>query len=670
MVASAHAEQDRVLVLMPNARDGERTVHLLAEAGIAARSCDDLGSLCREMEAGAGAVLLTDETIAGDSDRKIESALVAQPAWSALPLLILAREGAHERKPHTALGTYNSVVVLERPVRTRSLLSAVQSALRTRRNQYHLREATRVRERQKAELVAQDEALRFTLSAGRLGSWELDLASFEMTCSETCKANYGRAPGDPFTYDDLRASIHPDDRGAVERAIQRCLETQELYDVEYRVIWPNGERHWVMVRGRAVGAVNGRPTRMLGVSLDITERERLHHALRESEAALAAQAAQLRDADRRKDEFLATLAHELRNPLAPISAGLSLLGGAPDARDGKTLAVMQRQVEHMVRLIDDLLDVSRITRGKLELKREPVKVTKVIEAAIESTLPRIQRGRHTLRTTLPNEPLMLDADFTRTAQIVGNLLNNAAKYTPDAGTIDLGVRREGSELVIEVTDTGLGIAADRLEGIFDMFGQVQGPLDRSDGGLGIGLALVRKLVDMHGGTVEAHSAGLGHGSRFIVRMPLASGTAGAPVRRAIELRADEPGKHVLIADDNQDAAELLGMVLEQAGYRTTIVYDGPSAIAAATSEPPHVVILDIGMGEMSGYEVAERMRKDARFDGTPLIALTGWGTAEDQRKAFAAAFDFHLTKPVGSEALHDALRRAADNRSRAARTIH
>jgi len=662
MDARASALEERVLVLMPSERDTERTVTLLAEAGVSCAPCANLPELCRELRLGAGAVLLTDEISSSDSDKRLEEALRKQPPWSALPVLLLSRDGASERAQHGSLGGYSHVVIVERPVRVRSLVSAVRSALRARQNQYEIREASREREQQSLALTAQDEKLRFALTAGRLGSWELDPETQTYDCSEICKSNYGRPLDQPFTFTEYKQSIHPQDRERVGAALAHSLATGSLYDIEYRVVWPNGETHWLMVRGRAVYDLAGRPTRMAGVSLDVTERKRLHEALLQSQSELAEQAEQLRTADRLKDEFLATLAHELRNPLAPIRTGLSLLTDSKDPQViEKTLGVMQRQVRHMVHLIDDLLDVSRITRGKLSLKRERLALASVIDAAVEASLPAIQRAQHVLRTHLSAEPLFVDADHTRLAQVISNLLNNASKYTPNGGVIELSVRREGNTVAIAVTDNGLGIPAGCLDDVFQMFNQVNQALHRAEGGLGIGLALVRKLVQLHGGSVVAESPGLNQGSTFTVRLPLVEGVPLA-AERSPEHAVAPAQERILVVDDNDDAAELLSLMLEQAGYQTTTAYDGPTALRAAHELTPSIVILDIGLPGMSGYEVAELLRRDERLADTTLIALTGWGTPEDRRKATAAGFDVHLTKPVAAEDLQAALGRATSAR--------
>jgi CheY-like chemotaxis protein/two-component sensor histidine kinase len=352
---------------------------------------------------------------------------------------------------------------------------------------------------------------------------------------------------------------------------------------------------------------------------------------------------------------LATLAHELRNPLAPISAGLTVLERAHDPqRAQRTLGVMRRQVTHMVRLIDDLLDVARITRGKLELKLERFTVKAAIEAAIEASLPNLTRGAHKLHVDVAEAPLHLEADLTRVAQVVSNLLNNAAKYTPNGGNIFLAVWREGADVVIEVRDDGMGIPPEKLEEIFQMFGQVNQSLDRAQGGLGIGLALVRRLVEMHHGSVAARSEGAGKGSTFTVRLPAADAPAATPLPEPPRV---SPGsaKRVLVVDDNEDAGELLGFMLEQEGFEPVIVNDGPAALRVAESVTPSVVILDIGLPGMSGYEVAKRLREQSSLSDTAIIALSGWGSPEDKRRAIDAGFDLHLTKPVFLEELRQAL---------------
>jgi len=399
---------------------------------------------------------------------------------------------------------------------------------------------------------------------------------------------------------------------------------------------------WFDVYATRIGGADSRKVALL--FSDISARK-------QSEEELRRLADDLAEADRRKTEFLATLAHELRNPLAPIRNGLSVmrLGGDNPAAVGKVREMMERQVGHMVHLIDDLLDVARISGGKLELKRQRADLRTILASAVETSLPLIEAGQHALEVDVPELPLLVDADTTRIAQVVANLLNNAAKYTPPRGTIRLSVRREGDEAAIAVSDTGVGIAGDALAGVFDMFSQIGRTVDRAQGGLGIGLSLVRRLVEMHGGSVVAESGGANAGSVFTVRLPLVEAGAGQAAQPQGEHAPDRDhgaGLKVLVVDDNVDAAVTLSMILESMGYATRVAHDGQQALALARDFQPRVAFLDIGMPGMSGYDVARALRAMAELEGIVLVALTGWGAESDRQRSREAGFDQHLTKPV------------------------
>ncbi len=360
---------------------------------------------------------------------------------------------------------------------------------------------------------------------------------------------------------------------------------------------------------------------------------------------------ELQEADRRKDEFLATLAHELRNPLAPIRQA-ARIANSPNASEAQmrwSNSVIERQVEHMSLLLDDLLDVSRITRGKLELRREPVQLRSVLEAAVETARPAIDTRRHVLSVELPEQDIVLHADPLRLAQVFSNLLTNAAKYTDKGGHIRLSALRDGGQLLVRVRDNGIGIAPESLSGLFAMFAQVKSALERSEGGLGIGLALAKGLVELHGGTIAAQSAGPGRGSEFTVRLPLGAATADASRRPAsppLSAAAAGAGRRILVVDDNRDAAESLAMLLRLHGHSVEIAHDGEEALARAAQSQPETVLLDIGMPRLNGYEVAQRMRMEPWGRAATLVAVTGWGQAEHKARAQAAGFDHHLTKPV------------------------
>jgi CheY-like chemotaxis protein/two-component sensor histidine kinase len=366
--------------------------------------------------------------------------------------------------------------------------------------------------------------------------------------------------------------------------------------------------------------------------------------------------AALQERDRRKDEFLATLAHELRNPLAPLVNGLAILRrGADPATAERARGVMERQLAHMVRLIDDLLDVARITQGKLLLRREAVGLASVIQSAIEASRPLIERAQHHLSVTLPASPLILHGDPTRLAQAFSNLLTNAAKYTDPGGQIWLGAEQQGGEVVVRVRDSGIGIPAAHLPGIFDMFSQVTAALERSQGGLGIGLSLVRGLIELHGGSVAARSEGPGMGSEFSVRLPLLLGPAQAAEAPGSGEVPSPPRRRVLVVDDNVDAAESLAAMLQLSGHSVEIAHDGRQAAQAAEASHPDVVLLDIGLPEMNGYEVARYIRERPWGRDLVLVALTGWGQEEDRRRSAEAGFDHHLTKPVAPAAIEQLL---------------
>nr|WP_255428246.1 ATP-binding protein [Ramlibacter cellulosilyticus] len=360
-------------------------------------------------------------------------------------------------------------------------------------------------------------------------------------------------------------------------------------------------------------------------------------------------AAALEEANQRKDEFLATLAHELRNPLAPIrQAALVAKTSGDDKRKKWALDVIERQVGHMALLLDDLLDVSRISRGKLQLRPAPVDLKAVVDAAVETAWPLIEARQHRLEVVLPEEPIQLVADAVRLAQVLGNLLSNAAKYTDPGGHIRLSAEQRGGRLLLRVRDNGIGLSPEDVEPIFGMFSQVTAAAERAQGGLGIGLALSRGLVQLHGGTLQATSAGRGQGSEFTVTLPLPARPAdeAPPAPAAAGERAAGQPRSVLIADDNPDALSTMSLLLEMEGHEVHSAADGEQALARAEALHPDVVILDIGMPRMSGHEVAERIRASDWGRDALLIALTGWGQAHDQERARAAGFDHHCTKPV------------------------
>lgn len=462
-------------------------------------------------------------------------------------------------------------------------------------------------------------------------------------CSYLSKSWYeftGQTTDEGLGFGWLNA-IHPDDRLRAEEIFAAATERREAFRIDYRLQQRDGEYRWAIDSATPRFELDGQFRGYIGSVIDITERKEMEDALKE--------------ADRRKDEFLAMLAHELRNPLAPIrnAAQVLKLIGPTDSNQRWAREVIERQTQHLTRLVDDLLEVSRITQGKVTIARQPLDLTAIINSAVETSRPLIEARRHQLTVALPTVPVRLEGDLTRLVQVIGNLLNNAAKYTDEAGHIRLEAALENNEAVICVEDDGIGISADLLPHVFDLFTQADRSLDRSQGGLGIGLTLVRNLVELHGGRVEAHSEGSGRGSQFIVRLPALPATSKTddPSQSGETTQNASPGLKVLIVEDSRDSAEMMAFVLKLGGHQVRIANDGAEALEAAPVFQPQAVLCDIGLPGMNGYEVAAHLRRQPYFARTTLIALTGYGQEDARRRAKEAGFDYHLVKPLDPDAL-------------------
>jgi PAS domain S-box-containing protein len=438
-----------------------------------------------------------------------------------------------------------------------------------------------------------------------------------------------------------------------ELPLQRAARTgAEVRDVEVEVVFDDGTVKPLYGYASPLFDEQGRVRGSVGGFIDISERKALERALQQ-------RAEQLADADRRKDEFLAILAHELRNPLAPIRTALHVLRMFDTREEGAEWAgqMIERQVQTLVRLVEDLLDVSRITCDKIRLRPERVDLADVVTRAVESARPLIDANRHRLSVSLPGGPFRLMADPTRLEQVFANLLNNAAKYTERGGTIGLAAERQGEEVVVRVRDTGFGIATDVLPRVFDLFTQADLTRDHSEGGLGIGLALVKRLVELHGGSVTAHSEGTGKGSEFVVRLPLVKENGGR-VKEGKDETTSAPtpaplpaARRILVVDDDRDAADSLALLLRLWGHEVRTSHDGQSALKAARSYQPDLVLLDIGLPGLNGYEVGRQLREEFGKEQMLLVAMTGYGQEEDRRRSQQAGFDHHWVKPVDPVAL-------------------
>jgi signal transduction histidine kinase len=421
-------------------------------------------------------------------------------------------------------------------------------------------------------------------------------------------------------------------------------DNQGYNEQEIAIERPDGSRRFALAHANPLRDAAGRIVGAVNILVDITERKRAEEALQE--------------ADRRKSEFLAMLAHELRNPLAPLRNGLQIIrlakedAGAVD----QARAMMERQLSQMIRLIDDLLDLYRVSNGKVELRRQRLDVAAAVQDALETSRPLIEAAGQELTVTLPPRPTYVDGDRTRLAQVFANLLNNSAKYTPKGGHIRLAVERQGSDVVVTVRDDGIGIPAEMLPKIFEMFTQVGRSLDRSQGGLGIGLSLVQKLVEMHGGRVEAHSDGPGRGSEFVVRLPLLLVRPRSPQGNGDGNGDGCPSRYrILVVDDNEDSAQSLALMLKIMGHDARAAYDGGTAVEDAAAFRPDVVLLDLGLPRLNGYEACRRIRELPGGREMLIIAQTGWGQEEDKCRSKEAGFNFHLVKPIDAADLEKLL---------------
>jgi PAS domain S-box-containing protein len=492
-------------------------------------------------------------------------------------------------------------------------------------------------ESQRAEdaLRLNEAGLLLALEAGKMGSFEWNIQTGEIRWSENLEAMHGLPPGTfDGTFESFQTLIHPDDRVGVLQTIRQCVETGADYEAEFRSAKHDGGTHWMLGKGKVLRDEQGRPTRMMGVCMDVSRRKRAEEAIRES--------------DRRKDEFLAMISHELRNPLSAIVSASVLLDrlALGDAIYGKACGVIRRQCEQLTRIVNDLLDISRLTAGKLTLHRVALDLAVIVDRCMGELAGAHLFDHHRHERRLVAAPV--HGDSMRLEQVISNLLTNAVKYTPASGLITVEVEPVGDYAVLRVRDTGVGIAPDLLPRIFDLFVQSERGLDRRDGGLGVGLCIVRRLVEAHGGRVEARSGGANQGAEIVVHLPLAAAAAPESARPAGEVTSSTR-RRILIIDDNVDGREALVTLLQLAGHEVHEAEDGPSGLASASRLQPDAVLVDIGLPGVDGFEIARRLRAA----GAPLrlIALTGYGHPDHRRRGAEAGFDAYLVKPIDIDVL-------------------
>jgi PAS domain S-box-containing protein len=514
-----------------------------------------------------------------------------------------------------------------------------------------------ITDRKRAEMTLSENrmVLGLALDTAQIGVWDHDFLTDEMRMDGTAKALFGFAPEATLTYQRWVSVLHPDDLPVVESIRARALRTQGEFAAEYRVVRTDKTTRWVSMVGRGwFHQPGGKPLRMIGVVLDITERRRAEEdrvALLERERAARAEA---ESANHIKDEFLAMLGHELRNPLGAISNAVQVLGevGIPSDRGRRLREIISRQTRHLARLIEDLLDVSRLTSGKIVLERRHTDLLEVTERCLASLA---EAGRTTAHAvSLAGEPTIVDGDATRLEQIVANLVDNAVKYTPRGGAIRVTVGAEHGEAVLKVADTGVGIEPELLTRVFELFVQDRRSLHRAGGGLGLGLTLVKRLVDLHGGTVWVQSDGLGRGSSFVVRLPLVPGTTDLQPRSA-PATASAPPTRVLVVEDHEDARASLRLLLSLDGHEVEEAEDGHVAFEKIMAWRPDVALVDIGLPGLDGYALARAVRAAPGGKGLFLVALTGYGQPQDRKRAIEAGFDAHLVKPVEPDRLKEIL---------------
>jgi PAS domain S-box-containing protein len=441
-----------------------------------------------------------------------------------------------------------------------------------------------------------------------------------------------------------KAAHHPDHVDRVVKRMQHSWDTGELWEDTFPLRGADGNYRWFLSRAVPIRDGEGRILRWFGTNTNITEHRELEQ--------------ELKDADQKKNEFLSILAHELRNPLAPIRNGLQLMKLAKyDANAIEQARIMmERQLHQMVRLIDDLMDLTRISSGKITLKKTRMPLAAAVQNAVETSRPLVEAAGHDLILDVPDEPIFVDADETRLSQVFANLLNNAAKYTDRGGRIRLAVERQGSDVVVTVEDKGVGIPAHMLPRVSEMFTQVDRSLEKAQSGMGIGLNIVKRLVEMHGGGIEAQSGGHGMGSRFIVRLPVVLALASGQPGNEADQQAPPIARHrILVVDDNRDAAISLAMILNKMGNETQTAHDGHEAVDVAAAFKPDVILLDIGMPKLNGHEACRRIREQPWGKNVVIVACTGWGQEEDKRRSQEAGFSFHMVKPVDPAALENLL---------------
>lgn len=491
------------------------------------------------------------------------------------------------------------------------------------------------------QLQESRDFLSLAIASARMGILTYSRATSKLNWSTELRHLTGHYDEKWDRYTEFKQLIHTEDLPLFRQKIKQAIIKKQVYEVEFRLKKATGEWLTMISRGQATYDDQGNYETVFGVFIDVSEQKATEQALSDLNEMLT-------QSDKQKDEFLATLGHELRNPLAPIRNIIEIMREKSASNDSLSWYhdVLDRHVSQMTHIVDDLLEITRISQGRLELRKEHVDLKKLVQLAIESTLPMIKEAQHQVTVEQPEASLLVDGDPTRLTQVIVNLLTNAVKYTPEQGIITVALAQRTEQIEVSVSDTGIGIPDDKLTSIFNMFSRLEPALQRDQGGLGIGLALVHGLVTMHGGTVTAQSDGPGKGSQFTVSLPKLVGEFANSQSSEPTTTSTNGYKRILIIDDNIDAVDSLAVLLEFEGHHVTRAYDGHSGISQAKQHLPDVIISDIGLPDISGYEVAKQIRATTWGQPIFLIALTGWGQKKDRELAFSAGFNKHFTKPL------------------------
>jgi signal transduction histidine kinase/CheY-like chemotaxis protein len=657
MDSDVQSEEKRVLLVAPTVRDGEITRSLLAKAGLTCVVCESLYHLVKELHVGAGALLLTEEAITGEGINELLTTVDKQPSWSDLPVVMMMRQGDQSPIAAGVLRSLRNVTLLERPAPTLSVVSTVQAAVRGRERQYQMRdqfESIRKGEMRSREL---QEQLEIAVDASELGTFHCDIPLDKIVWNARCKAHFWLPQDAEIDFDLFYSILYPDDRERTREAIAACVYGGKVYDIEYRTVSPQGELRWLRSTGRTYYKEE-KPVCFDGTTQDITDRKRVDEERKQLFEIERTARVEAERTSRMKDEFLATLSHELRTPLNAILGWTQLL--KRDQQDpqmlSEAISVIERNARAQTQLIEDLLDMSRIISGNVRLDVQWVELSEIINAAIENVMPTAETKGVRLEKVFDRLVGSISGDPARLQQVLWNLLTNAIKFTPKGGKVRVFAKLMQSDVEISVADTGEGISPDFLPHLFERFSQADGSVKRKHRGLGLGLSIVKNLVEMHGGTVRANSRGMGLGATFIVHLPLqasksSEGEENPPHTRMLlsdlSVECERPnlrGIKVLVVEDESDARELLRRFLVECDALPAVAVSAAEAQRILLTFKPDVIVSDIGMPQTDGYEFIRDVRKQGLT--TPAVALSAYARAEDRIRSAQTGYQTHLAKPV------------------------